>query len=205
MAGAKRPKCSICKETIESDDDIVKYKHTLVHRKCFNIAITVTVSEKKEDLIEAKEGKKKTKTDKPKPKPQKELKMGLSEEEYADKRKLCDYIRNITKEDVSVATYALIEDYKKKYQISYQEMYADLYWYFELCNHDVEGDLVIAVVPRCHTEAQKYYKSIERSNASCQKNLKKLPEMYQEKTVAISNERRTTKPQIDIATIGGDE
>lgn len=202
MAGARRKKCSICGEMIDDENEVVKYKNGYAHRKCFNLAITITVREKKENLVEAKQKKSKTADT---PKPQKELKMGLSEAEYADKRKLCDYIRNATKEDVSVATYALIEDYKKKYQISYSEMYADLYWYFELCGHEVEGDLIIGVVPRCHTQAQKYYKSIERSNAACQENLKNLPEMYKETNAAVSTERRTVRPQIDIAAIGGDE
>lgn len=208
MAGKKfQRKCLICDEWIEDireTEIVVPYKKGYVHRKCFDLAMKVIVKEKTVNLAEAKRKESPTKSSTTKPKPQKELKDGLSEEEYAEKRKLCNYIRELTKEDLSVATYTLIEEYKKKYQISYQEMYADLYWYFELCEHAVEGDRVIAMVPRCHTEAQKYYKSIERSNSSCQENLENLPHMYKETTAAISNERRSVKPQIDIAAIGGD-
>jgi hypothetical protein len=200
MAGRKgQRKCKICGEWISESEEKVEYKNGFVHRKCFNLAMKVVIREKKDTLSETK-----NKASNVKPKPQKELKDGLSEEEYAEKRKLCDYIREITKEDVSVVTYSLIEEYKKKYKISYQEMYSDLYWYFELCGHEVESDRVIAIVPKCHTEAQKYYKSIEQSNASCQENLEKLPQMYKETSAAVSNTRRNVVPQIDIAAIGGD-
>ena len=195
MAGNKR-KCKICGEWIEDNDDSVKYKNGYAHTNCFNIAMKVTVTQKKETL----QLKKKTVSKKP----QKELKDGLSEEEYNEKRNLCDYIRHLIKDDVSVATYKLIEDYKKKYNISYKEMYDDLYWYFELCNHNVEGDLVIAIVPMCHTEAQKYYTSINAANASCQKYLNKLPNMYKETTAPVSERRNKKLPQIDIGAIGGD-
>lgn len=200
MAGRKgQRKCAICGGWIKDvEQESVQYKNRCVHRQCYAIAMKTVITEKKDTLATKK------KAVATKPKPQKELKDGLSEEEYAEKKKLCDYIRELTKEDISVATYTLMEEYKKKYQISYQEMYADLYWYFELCDHVVEGDRVIAIVPRCHTEAQKYYKSIERSNTSCQENLDNLPQMYKETTAAVSEERRTIKPQIDIAAIGGD-
>lgn len=191
-----RRKCKICNEWIEDNADSISYKNGYVHKQCFNIAMKVTTTEKKESL--SKKSKVKT------PKPQKELKEGLSEEEYQDKKKLCDYIRELTREDISVATYKLIEDYKKKYKITYEQMYSDLYWYFDICNHAVEGDMVIGIVPMCHTEAQKYYESIRQSNASCQANLEKLPNMYKKSWAVTSTENRSKPVQIDIAAIGGD-
>ena len=193
---AKR-KCKICNEWIEDNADSISYKNGYVHKQCFNIAMKVTTTEKKESL--SKKSKVKV------PKPQKELKEGLSEEEYQDKKKLCDYIRELTREDVSVATYKLIEDYRKKYKITYEQMYSDLYWYFDICNHAVEGDMVVGIVPMCHTEAQKYYESIRQSNASCQANLEKLPNMYKKSWAVTSTGNRSKPVQIDIAAIGGDE
>ena len=73
MAGGRR-KCKICGEWIEDNNDSVKYKNGYAHTHCFDIAMKVTVSNKKESL----QSKKKTTSKKP----QKELKDGLSEEEY---------------------------------------------------------------------------------------------------------------------------
>lgn len=200
MAGKSgRRKCKICDGWIEIGDESVEYKNGHAHRTCFNIAMKVAVTEKKETLATTV-NKKKVKA----AKPQKELKDGLSEEEYKDKCNLCDYVRNLIKEDLSVKIYKLIEDYKKKYSISYQEMYKDLFWYFEIQEHEIDGDIV-GIIPYCHSEAQKYYQSIERANASCQENLKKLPNMYKETTAAISNERQSKVQEINIAAIGGDE
>ena len=194
MAGKR--KCKICGKWIEDNDDSVKYKNGYAHTECFNIAMKVTITNKQETL----QSKKKTVSKKP----QKELKDGLSEEEFREKKNLCDYIRHLIKEDISVATYKLIEDYKKKYRISYKEMYDDLYWYFELCGHGVEGDRVIAIVPLCHTEAQKYYTSVKNANESCRKCLDELPNMYKETTAAVSERRSKNIPEIDIGAIGGD-
>lgn len=192
MAG--RRKCKICNEWIEDNSDSVVYKNGYAHRNCFNIAMRVTVTEKKESLT-----KKKTQP----VKKQKELKEGLSEEEFQQKKKLCDYIRYLTKEDISVVTYKLMEDYKKKYGITYQQMYDDLYWFFDICNHEVTGSTVIGVVPNCHTEAQKYYASIQRANASCQAKLDQLPDMYKVAHVTTGvTGRRSAPEQIDISSIG---
>lgn len=195
MAGAKR-KCKICGEWIEDKNDSVKYKTGYAHTKCFNIAMKAVVDVKKSNLTQMKKTTKKT------VRPQKELKEDLSEEEFKDKKRLCDYIRELIKEDISVATYHLMEEYKKKYKITYKEMYDDLYWYFNICNHEVEGEKVIAMVPWCHTDAQKYYASIEKSNASCQKHLKELPNMYKETIALVSKKREKREENIDISTIG---
>ena len=197
MAGRLR-KCQICGESINPNEEQLKYKNGYAHKKCFDLAMKIVVTDKKEKLAKAK---KKT-TTAPSTKP---LKDGLSEEEYQDKCRLCDYIKQLTQEDFSVATFKLIEDYKKKYKISYYEMYQDLKWYFDLGEHAVEGDMVIAMVPMCHTQAQKYYKEIEEANASCQENLEKIPSMYKQKVAAVSRKRRSPVPEIDIAAIGGEK
>lgn len=193
---AKR-KCQICGEWIEDNADSVVYKKGYAHRNCFNVAMKVITSEKKETLA--------SKKIKQQPKPQKELKEGLSEEEYREKKALCDYIRCLISEDISVVNYKLMEDYKKKYNISFREMHDDLKWYFDLLGHEVSGDTIVAIIPSIHTEAQKYYLSIQQSNKSCQENISKLPQMYKEKQAVASNERRGKIPQIDLAAIGGEK
>ena len=83
-------------------------------------------------------------------------------------------------------------------------MYADLYWYFEITNHSVDGGMVIGIVPMCHTEAQKYYEAIKQANISCQANVEKLPNMYKKTRAVTSTGNRNKPEQIDIAAIGGD-
>lgn len=191
-------RCKICGEPVGISEESIPYKRGVAHRKCFDLSMKIITSNKKENL--SCEKKKKVS----KPKPQVELKEGLTEEEYQEKRKLCDYIRELTKEDLSVATYKLMDDYKKKYKISYTEMYDDLKWYFDFCDHDVDGERVIAMVPLCHTEAQRYYKSVKETNALIMENLKELPDMYQTKRAVVSKRKQSLK-EIDISTLGGDE
>ena len=146
MAGGRR-KCKICGEWIEDNNDSVKYKNGYAHRNCFNVAMKVVVTEKKEKLSKEKQ--------EPKRKAQKVLKEGLSEEEYREKVELCEYIKQLTHEELSVATYKLIEDYKKKYKISYREMKEDLFWYFEIQEKPIEGEMIIGIIPIFHTTAQR--------------------------------------------------
>lgn len=197
MAGRQR-KCKICGEWITDNNDSLKYKNGYAHKGCFNIAMKVTVSNKKEALRTKKKTTSATK-------PQKELKDGLSEEEYKDKCMLCDYIRSLTHEDVTVVTYKLIEDYKRDYGITYREMYDDLYWYFCLCNNDVKSDKVIGMVPYCHSDAQRYYRSIQKSNVSCREHLNNLSEMYKETSAPVSDRRGESYPQIDIEAFLGED
>lgn len=191
-------KCKICGEPVGASEESIPYKRGIAHRKCFDLSMKIITNNKK-DSISSEKKKKVSKS-----KPHVELKEGLTEEEYQEKRKLCDYIRELTKEDLSVATYKLMDDYKKKYKISYAEMYDDLKWYFDFCDHDVDGERVIAMVPLCHTEAQKYYKSVRETNALIIENLKELPDMYQTKRAVVSKRKQSLK-EIDISTLGGDE
>lgn len=196
MAGGRR-KCKICGEWIEDNNDSVKYKNGYAHRNCFNVAMKVVVTEKKEKLSKEKQ--------EPKRKAQKVLKEGLSEEEYREKVELCEYIKQLTHEELSVATYKLIEDYKKKYKISYREMKEDLFWYFEIQEKPVEGEMIIGIIPIFHTTAQNNLQEIKASQNSFSENLKNIPRMYQEKSRAMSKGRPEKVFQIDIAEIGGDK
>ena len=196
MAGGRR-KCKICGEWIEDNNDSVKYKNGYAHRNCFNVAMKVVVTEKKEKLSKEKQ--------EPKRKVQKVLKEGLSEEEYGEKVELCEYIKQLTHEELSVATYKLIEDYKKKYKISYREMKEDLFWYFEIQEKPIEGEMIIGIIPIFHTTAQKNLQEIKASQNSFSENLKNIPRMYQEKSRAMSKGRPEKVFQIDIAGIGGDK
>jgi len=191
---SRKRKCQICGEWIESEDDSVPYKNGYCHTKCFNVAMKVVTTEKRKTVTEAN---KKTVS-----KPQKELKDGLTEEEYQEKKSLCDYLRKLTQKDLPVKTYKLIEDYGKKYKITFTEMKEDLVYYFEILNKPVEGD-AIGIIPYCHTEAQEYYSSIKQSQSSCLSKIDYLPNMYSEKTAKIKVDTSVEKPQIDLSILGG--
>lgn len=192
--GRKR-KCQICGEWIESNDDSVPYKTGYCHKHCFNVAMKVVTTEKKKRV--ATTNKKSTL------KPQKELKDGLTEEEFQEKKKLCDYLRNLTQKDLPVKTYKLIDDYRKKYKITFTQIREDLVYYFEVLNNPVEGD-AIGIIPYCHTEAQEYYSAIKESHSSCESHLSELPQMYSERRIKVNVDMNIEKPQIDLSAIGGD-
>lgn len=186
-----RRKCKICGNWIEDNSDSVPYKSGYAHTKCFNLAIKIVTTEKSKKL--------QNKTTKPKP--QKELKEGLTEEEYQDKKRLCDYIRKETGCDVPIKVYKLMDDYIKKYKLTHKQMLQDLRYYFEIMNHPIEGDL-IGIIPYIHDEAQKYYSEIYNMQDKCKEKIKELEKFYPEKTVKVYKQKPDLKPQIDISSLG---
>ena len=186
-------KCVICGEFIENNDESIPYKKRYAHINCFNVAMKVVTTEKnKKTTTNNKTSKKK---------PQKELKEGLTEEEYQEKTKLCDYIREKTKSDLTVKIYKLIEDYKKKYKLSYHDMYMTLYWYFSIKGNPVEGDMV-GIIPYTYDEAKKSMEKLQSVQEDCEKKLDKIQELYPNKTISspVIGERKID--QIDISKIG---
>lgn len=186
-------KCVICGEYIENNDESIPYKKRYAHINCFNVAMKVITTEKnKKTTTNNKTSKKK---------PQKELKEGLTEEEYQEKTKLCDYIREKTKSDLTVKIYKLIEDYKKKYKLSYHDMYMTLYWYFSIKGNPVEGDMV-GIIPYTYDEAKKSMEKLQSVQEDCEKKLDKIQELYPNKTISspVIGERKID--QIDISRIG---
>lgn len=187
-------KCVICGKYIENNEDSVPYKNRYAHTNCFNIAIKVATTNKSE----------KAKSKAPpvsKPKAQKELKEGLSEEEYQEKKKLCDYIREQTKKELTIKIYKLIEDYKKKYKLSYEDMYRTLYWYFTTQGHPVEGDM-IGIIPYAYDEAKTSIEKMQELQKDCQNKMAHMQELYPDKTISspIIGDRKID--QIDISKIG---
>lgn len=191
---AAKRKCVICGECIENNDESVPYKGRHAHTSCFNVAMKVVVTEKKERLEKSNKISKR--------KPQKELREGLSEEEFQDKKKLCDFIRSRTHEELSIKVYKLMEDYRKKYKLSHQDMYDDLYWYFVIDNNPVEGDM-IGIIPYIHDKAQQYYNMIRNAQKDCMNKMAQLNNMYPDKKIEIIKDSKVNLPQIDMTQFGG--
>ena len=187
---AKR-KCRICGEWIEDKSDSVPYKKGYCHTKCFNVAMKVVTVEKNKEVAA------KAKT----PKPQKELKDGLSEEEFNQKKQLCDYLRGLTGKDLPVKTYKLIEDYQKKYKMTFSKIEEDLRYFYGVKENKVEGD-AIGIVPYIHTEAQEYYESLRDTYAS-NENIENVQDMFSNKKIEVKIDLSVEKPQIDLSQLGG--
>lgn len=197
MGSGRKRKCKICGNWIEDNNDSIPYKNGYCHKNCFNVAMKVVTTEKRNRVSE------KISSAKSSSKPQKELKEGLTEEEFQQKKDLCNYLRELTKKDLPVKTYKLIDDYRKKYKISFKEMKDDLVYFFEIRGNVVDGD-AIGIIPYCHTEAQDYYKEQKEQISSCEFQIKDLPYMYKDKEIKVVVNTKVDKPQISIEKIGGD-
>lgn len=197
MAGRIR-KCRLCGNPIENNEQSVPYKNGYAHKNCFDTTIKKITQDKKEKLATKKpdRGQKSLKP----AKPQKELKEGLSEEEFAEKKQLCSYIRELINEDLSVKIYKLMDDYRKKYKFTFNDMYMDLKYYFEVKENPIEGD-AIGIVPYIHDEAQKYYINLKNVQEDCEGKMDSLPSMYQEKRITISAGSKRKVKQIEMSEI----
>lgn len=185
-------KCIFCGSIIENSTDEIPYKNRYAHKNCFNTAMKTTVTKKKE-YIETKKktpGRAKTKT---------ELKDALSEEEYQDKILLFNYLRKLlNKDDLSAKIYKLTEDYIKKYDFTYKGILNTLVYYFDLCNHGVDGDC-IGIVPYYYNEANEYYDHYQ--NALKSNKVIEVDGIYKAKKVKIKPHQYAPK-LIDISKIG---
>lgn len=177
----------------------MKYKSRYAHERCFNVATKTTAENKKNELVEKAEEKKKTGR---KAKPKVELKDPMSEEEYQEKKKYYAYLRKLVNdEELSAKAYALTEDYIKRYNFKFEEMYMTLVYLNEILEKDLKGD-VVGIIPYYYTEALNYYKDNERV-AEINKD-KDVSKMYKSKIIYI-NTKPKRKKEIDITSIGNGE
>lgn len=190
----RRKICVICNEPI-IDEQSVPYKERFAHQKCFNIVIK-TLQKDKNDQIKKIAAKKKNKVNLKK---NTESKDALSEEEYKDKQQYYRYLRQITDTDeLSVKTYAITEDYIKRYGFTFKDMYQTLVYLHEVIEKDLVGDIV-GIIPYYYTESKKYYDSIDRI-IEANKD-KDVSDMYKQRVVLIQPKKRKIK-QIDIESVG---
>lgn len=190
---AKR-KCAICGEWIEDNSDSVPYKKRYAHLNCFNVAMKVVTTEKKPKSVKTtQKSDKKT--------PQKEVKTGLTEKEYQEKKELCDFIREKTNADITIKIYKLIDDYIKKYKVTYKDIYEALYWYFSIENNEIKGDM-IGIFPYIYDEAKNAMDNIRSAQKNCQEKLEIMENMYPEKALQFPNVEDRVIDQIDISKIG---
>ena len=159
--------CPYCGESIKKDSPNVPYKGRSYHKKCFEKKV----------------------------KPKAELKNGLSEEEYKEKKKYFEYLRQLTGMDLSAKIYALTDDYIKKYNFTYPKMYKTLYYLKEIKGKELTGD-VIGIIPYYYTEAENYFNEIDKVEE--QNKEVDLSKMYQSRTVIVRPIKGHKQSLIDI-------
>ena len=133
--------------------------------------------------------------------PQKEVKTGLTEEEYQEKKQLCDFIREKTKADITIKIYKLIDDYIKKYKVTYKDIYETLYWYYSIESNEVKGDM-IGIFPYVYNEAKNAMDNIRGAQKNCQEKMSEMISMYPEKVLKLPDIENRIIDQIDISKIG---
>lgn len=193
--GRKRV-CVLCGLTIENNEDSVPYKKRYAHTACFRAAAKAIHVDKTEK-VKKKEAEKKTKSVS---KPKAELKDALSDEEYIQKNLYYDYIRKTTGiTELPAKVYALTENYIKKYNFTFQGLYATLTYMHNILEKEF-GEDIVGLVPYYYTEAQAHYKAV-KSVGDRNKDIS-TEGMYKKKTVYIDPRQKKIK-QLDITTIGG--
>lgn len=191
---ARQKKCVICNELIV-DEEGVPYKGRFAHQKCFNNAIKTLQQDKSKQIDKVAEKKKVGR----KARPKAELKEALSEEEYEKKQKYYKYLRQIVGNDeLSAKTYALTEDYIRRYEFTYETMQQTLVYLHEIIEKDLVGD-VVGLIPYYYSEAMQYYDAISKV-VELNEGID-ISQMYKEKTIIVQPKRRRIK-QIDIESIG---
>lgn len=167
-----KKKCPICGKWIESDELSVPYKGRYAHKDCFNNAAKLLTQDKQEKLkekaaVRMKRGGKAAY----------ELKDAVSEEEHKEKVAFFDYLKNITREEITPKQYKVAEDYINKYKFTYPGMLLTLMYLKEELEKELTGD-VIGIIPYYFSDAEKAQersaKAIEHNkNAEFKKEVKR--------------------------------
>ena len=196
MAKGRKRVCVLCGLTIEDNNDSIPYKNRYAHIACFRAAAKAIHVDKTEK-VKKKEAEKKTKTAS---KPKAELKDALSDEEYIQKNLYYDYLCKTTGiAELPVKIYALTENYIKKYNFTFQGLYATLTYMHNILEKEF-GEDIVGLIPYYYTEAQAHYKAV-KSVGDRNKDIN-TEGMYKKKTVYINSKQKKIK-QLDITTIGG--
>lgn len=194
---ARQYKCIFCGEVITEAENKIPVKNRYAHERCFNLSLKIT-DKKQKELKQKKLTERKTNpTSKSNSKPQAELKEGLSEKEYQEKKSLFDKIRAIQSTDkLTAKTYKLIEDYVKKYNFTYVGMQQALEYFYEIENNAKTDDCV-GIIPYVYDKAQQRLKDI--AQASEQNNKAKI---QQTTRIVKITPHRNKGELIDINKIG---
>lgn len=182
-------KCVVCGEVILPTDKIVPYKKRYAHEKCFDIAMKAISQNKAQTLAKTA-----TTTKQIKSKPKAVLKDGMSEEEYAKKKRYYNYLESLMGEEITTKQVALTEHYINRYKFTFEGMYKTLVYLREILNKELINDIV-GLIPYYYTESQQFEEELQLINKENQ--AKSYPDI---RTIRVSPPKRK-RPEIDITQI----
>lgn len=200
-------KCVICGQPILDDKDSVPYKSRYAHTSCFNSMVKLVKKEKtKESEEKLKERKQTVK------KPKAELKDAMSEEEFQEKTKVLDFMKELAGEDIlTPKTYSLLSNYIDHKGMTYNGIYNTLkYMFFYLDGQGraekklkLNNKDCLPLVPYIYEEAQRVTSDInkaEKYNSSFTRE--QIENMYKVEVVKVTPRKPDVKKQIDLSKIG---
>ena len=177
-------KCVVCGKIIsEKELEIaVPYKNRMAHKSCFDNAIKMIRQDKIEQLEEKKKKQKETTKEKRKvsAKPKAELKDGLSDEEYLEKRGYYDYLKQALNTDkLSAKIYTLSGKYLDQFDSwSWRGMKDALVYLNEIKGKEITEDIV-GYLPYIYEEAVRFFDDVRRVEESNKEA--SLSDMYKTK------------------------
>lgn len=181
-------KCPLCNNIIKSDEDTIPFKNRTAHSACFAVHMKALSNDKQAKLEKKAEEQKLAKA---KHKPKAELKDGLSEEEYQEKKKVIEYLKMLLDSpEIPSSIYAIMNNDMERYNHTYTGIYNTLRYLHEIKEKELTGNIV-GIVPYYYDEADKYYKEIQ----TIEQNNKDIDihNMYKEKVIVIKPKKRAIK------------
>jgi 5-hydroxyisourate hydrolase-like protein (transthyretin family) len=199
MSAGRPKKCMICGESIIGEEGILYKNNRFVHSKCFQSEVKNIAKEKQKQLNNTSTNKRGRK-----PKPQAELKDGLSEEEYNDKKTYYEYIKqlmnNESDEPFDPKIYAISTNINEKYGIPWKWMYLTLVYMNEIIEYNFDFKKgVVGLIPYYYSQTKKFYEELDRIETN-NKDLN-TDGMYKETTIYIKRPKRPIK-QLSVEDIG---
>jgi hypothetical protein len=196
-------KCTICGNPIKQDEESCTYKGKLVHKLCLD-AMARQALKDAEDKKSRKETKKKSDPSEiQKIVTVKELKEGLSEEEYKEKQELFDLIRSIqgTKE-LSAKTYKIIDNLHKmpRRNYSYEQIRKAILWKRNNDDENINWSDFAGFIIYFIDDAIKAWSDAEEANGKNAEIIKNK-DIYYERVIKRPVPKSSTN-QIDIGCIG---
>lgn len=202
---ARKRVCILCGKPIEDNSDSVPYKGRYAHSACFRIAVKAVHVDKTEKLEEKKQQKEDaTQTKKRRGRPSRiktELKDGITEEEYIQKKLYYDYLKTFLGDKLPPKVYVLTERYIQQLDFNYQKMYQTLTYLHNIVEKEFTDDIV-GLIPYYYDKAERHYKAVKKVEDNNKDT--NIEGMYKKRVVYIDPKKKKRK-QIDIASVGKEE
>ena len=179
--------CKVCGQKIQLSDTFLPFQTGYAHEKCFETWSKVALNAKNKQIKE--KNKRPSKTVKVK-----EVRDKLTDEEYADKVRYYEYLRELLDtESIAPKARKLSEDYRNKYNATYKDLYDTLVYLKEISTVNLTGD-VVGLIPYTLREAKDYFNELHRIEVA---NRVETKNMFKTKKIIVKSQRRKNN-QYDI-------